>query len=260
MGSAFIGSNEPVAYDGDIDRRFFEPGHVDPGEGFGFTGRDDNPFGRSFDVPLIPRSEWEGRIKAIEAAGLRNSDRLRRAGYRIKNQRSTSYCWVFAGTSAVEAARIAQGDPHISLSPASVGCLVKNYQNRGGWSGEAARKGSESGWVPSALWPDHAISREYDTPASRQQREGNRLDDWYDLGRNFDAVMTLLLSGRCVSVGFNWWRHEVLACDPLFSGSQFGYRIANSWGEDWGEDGFGVLLGQKAVPDNAMCPVLTTPR
>jgi len=33
---------------------------------------------------------------------------------------------------------------------------------------------------------------------------------------------------------------------------QWGVVFANSWGKDWGEDGYGVLLGDKAVPYEAI--------
>ncbi|MHA2101332.1 MAG: hypothetical protein ACW99A_21960, partial [Candidatus Kariarchaeaceae archaeon] len=86
-----------------------------------------DPFGSfaaPFSLPTIPKSEWADRIEEMEKTQSRLSDIMKERGIKTKDQKSTSFCWVFAATSAVQAVRVVQGYEHIELSPSSVGCLV----------------------------------------------------------------------------------------------------------------------------------------
>jgi hypothetical protein len=44
--------------------------------------------------------------------------------------------------------------------------------------------------------------------------------------------------------------------DPVTAG--FGMRLRNSWGSGWGQAGFGVLAGSKAVPDGGVGVLVVT--
>ena len=85
-------------------------------------------------------------------------------------------------------------------------------------------------------------------------------ESWIDLTRadydqvmTFDQVASCLLSNIPCAVDFNWWGHSVMACDLVeVSSNSFGIRIRNSWTDSWGDKGFSVLQGSKAIPDNAV--------
>lgn len=210
--------------------------------------------GRKFDLPLIPRSEWRERIKDQEAGRFRPSDAMRRAGVPVKNQRSTSYCWVFAATSCVEQCRALAGLDFVSLSPASVGGPIKDYRNQGGWPTQAIRYIGDRGICPSSVWPDCEILRSLDDPESRALRQGFRLGEWLEFGASFDALATCLLLALPVAVGYNWWSHAVVMLDlvALDGQDQFGTRGRNSWGPGYGDDGFFVLTGSKMFPGDGV--------
>lgn len=229
--------------------------------GRGYEQRDweADPFGSfaaPFGLPLIDPSEYADRIEEMERTKTRLSDLIKAAGMKTKNQQSTSFCWIFAATSAVQAIRIVQGEPHVELSPASVGCLVTGFRNQGGWSTQGIKRGASDGWVPSSLWPDTAISRQYDTQATKDAREGNKVQEWWELRpRNDQELMTCLLSRIPVAIGQSYWSHAVLALDPLiFSDGSTGHLDLNSWGSSYGDQGFFVQKGSKRFADDAVAP------
>lgn len=229
------------------------------GRGYVPRDRSTHPTGFYASVPplppdfLIPRSEWRDRCELLEKSGQLPSQVLRRRKFKGKNQQQTNYCWVNGPVGAGEATRVYKGLTQISYSPASVGAPIKGYRNVGGWGAEAVEKLMRDGAVPSALWPDNAIDPRYDTAETRKAREDGKIRLAYDLPeRSFDALFSALLRCLFCAVGYNWWSHEVFACDPLVLGANsYGIRIRNSWGERWEDEGFGVLEEGKATPDDA---------
>lgn len=225
----------------------------------GYLGRHV-PFGKmryasTYDDQIIPESEWKDYINHQIATKSRLSDMLVNAGWSVKNQRNTNYCWVFAAAAACEALIVRQQGKTLRLSPASVGSKITRFRNVGGWSTKAVEYIAEHGIVPSSLWPDTAISRSYDTTEAWKEAAKFQVIEWIDLEpRNREQLFSALLKGIPVAVGFNWWGHAVLALDVVFIDGKWGIRIANSWGNNWGHDGFGILLGNKALPDDAVAP------
>jgi hypothetical protein len=215
------------------------------------------PFPQSL---MIPESEWEARIRERQERGISIRGLMAANGIQIKRQ-TIGYCWIFAPTLAVEIARVQQGHKHIPLSPASAGAYVKNFRNVGGWGHEALDRFHSHGLNTTAEWPDNSLDRRLDTPANREAALKNRVPEWWHLpDDNFAAVMSVLLRNFTCPVGFNWWGHEVLAIDPLWIDGGPAYAIANSWGPEWGDQGFGVLRGRKAVPQDAVVPRTVLPR
>ena len=224
-----------------------------------------HPFGglaeaEPFDIPLIPRSEWDDRIKEAEA----NRSHLRAlcedAGMPVLDQNGTSYCWINAPTWCVMVQRIAAGLPMVRLSPASVGAKIKNFRNQGGWGTEGLEYIARHGLVPQAQWPPNAISRSHDNAASDAERPKFKVREWWDIPRNFDKMATCLFLNVPVAIGLNWWSHEVTAMRVVSLGSgKYGCEIANSWGAGWSDKGYGVLTESKGTPDDAVAPRTVTP-
>jgi hypothetical protein len=191
------------------------------GEMAGYEERQDaygsQPFAAPFSLPLIPRSEWRERIEEMTRTKTRISDMAAQVNWKPKHQARTLYCWINGVTMAKELARIIAGQPHVPLSPASVGAPINGYRNAGGWGTKGIAYGSEHGWVPESMWPANAIDRRYDTPETRAIRAKYQVDDWVDCRPgNFDQAMTMLLLRRPGLRADMRWSHLVACMDPLY--------------------------------------------
>lgn len=221
------------------------------------------PRSRAFDLPIIPRSEWDDRINELE----KNKSTLRhvldRDAIPSLNQGNTNYCWCNGVVTGMTAVRAANRQPYIALSPASVAAPIKNYRNYGGWGGEALEYIIDNGICSTKHWPANAIDRDYDNAQSQANRRLHMVTEWIDIDCDdrdcFDMVFTCLLLNMPVACGFNWWSHETCALWPVrLSAGRYAIGHRNSWGDDYGENGFFVLEGRKAIPDDACVPVVVT--
>jgi len=217
------------------------------------------------DALLVPESEWQARIQERQARKTGLRDIIRRSGLKVLDQQRTNYCWVNAPTFAAMAMRAVQNQPLVLLSPASVGAPIKEYANRGGWGSEAIRYAQEHGWVPQSMWPANAIDRQYDTVEARTERAYYRVLEWQLLREAYGPVqvagdlalrrlVSYLLRNVPVPVGYPWWSHEVCAVDVGWKDGQPTIIFANSWGEAWGDEGYGELQGDRRVPADAVAP------
>jgi hypothetical protein len=203
--------------------------------------------------PVIPRSEWADRVAEIDAGQAWPTDRIT---WKARSQSSTRYCWANGPCTAAEIQAVMQGLPFVQWSAASVAAPITNYRNVGGWGADAVEHLLKFGAAAEALWPNAAISRQYDTAESRADRENRKVLEWIDVpANNFDALATCLLLGFACAVGYDWWGHEVVATRLVKNGSSWGVEIRNSWGE-WGTTnrhgvyGFSVLSESKGTPDD----------
>lgn len=226
---------------------------------------DRNPrgsFGTAFNIPLIPESEWRGRIEHQQATRSSLVHLADDAGLNVLDQNGTSYCWINATIRAMELFRLANGLPIVKLSPASVGGPIKGYENEGGWGIEGLRYLEKHGAVPVSMWPANAINQKYDTAETRSIREQFKItESWEIPERSFEALATCLLLNIPVSAGYNWWGHQI-CCARLvvLANGDFGVEIDNSWSTSWGTNGRGILTRQKATPDDiAVSPRTITP-
>jgi len=218
-------------------------------DSYGYGAAAD-PFPKSL---LIPRNEWQARIKEMEEQKSRCSDMFKQAGGRIKFQNPLSYCWIFAVTSAIEHACIAQGMPYESLSPASAGARIKNFQDVGGWGKEALEWIIANGINTTEEWPDTSLERSLLTAAMKASAMKRRATEWWELQpRNDDQLVSCLLRRKPVAIGLNWWGHEVLAVDPVWVNGAIAVRFQNSYDKDWEDEGYGVLQGDRMKADDAV--------
>lgn len=240
----------------------------DPKKGRGLIPRDYTaqpygsvPYAVSLPLPTIPRDEWTERIEAGERTKSRIPDLCDAAGLKVKNQEQTNYCWINAPVHCLEVLRVVQGEEYVELSPASCGAKIKGFRNVGGWGTEGVEFLTKSGAVPCSLWPANAIDRRYDTPEANSEREKYQVDEWWECRpRDFDELATCLLLNVPVAIGLSFWGHEVtaVALVKLDGRDQYGVMFDNSWGENWGDKGRGVLTGSKMIPDDAIAPRVAT--
>jgi hypothetical protein len=229
-----------------------------------------------FDMPLIPRSEWSARIKEGNETKSFLSH-IRRIGSEGKpipslDQNGKGYCWAHSATHAVMMLRASMGLPYVRLSAYAIACVIKNYQDEGGWGAQALdfiatgidKNGKHYEGVPSVdNWPEKSMKSSNDNPATWENAALHKVTEGfvdiqaaqYDRDLTFDQTMTCLLSRIPVIGDFNWWSHSICLLDPVeIEPGSFGVKILNSWSDQWGDLGEAVLQGNKAIPDGATAP------
>lgn len=226
----------------------------------------------SFNLPLIPKSEYSARIKERVIRKAQLSDiRLKGDGGRpipSLDQGRKGYCWTHSTVQAIMMLRAWMNESYVPLSAYAVACIIKNFIDEGGWGALSLDFATTRG-VPSQLfWPQQSMSRDYDNPATWENAALHKsVESWadlnasvYDRNLTFEQVATLLLTDTPVVADYNWWGHSVCLLDLVeVEPGSFGVRILNSWGDGWSDRGMGILQGNHAIPDGAVAPRATLP-
>lgn len=218
-----------------------------PGENEGYAGT----FEDLASVPLIPESEWQDRIRQQERDKTRLIDLANDMGMHIRNQAQTNYCWAFGTCRSAEYAILQTGINRF-ISPASVAAPIKNFANQGGWGDQALDYMARNGFNLDEEWPQSSRDRRYYSPDNRALAKKRVVTEYYKLtpGRQgWAEVVSCILAGLPVAVGFNWWRH--LVCGTWLT-TNLEMGIDNSWGTNWGNNGRGLLSGSRKYPDGAV--------
>lgn len=238
------------------------PADIPPGSswGQGYAQRDravdpEAGFAKPMTIPLFSRQEIKERAADREKEKKRIFDVMAQEGVKPLHQGVTNFCWANAPCDAVQVVRVLRGSPHVPLSPASVGSLVTNGSNVGGWPLKFLKRAAQDGIATQATWKPNAIGLQYDTPESRATRTPFKVDPdgWIDLPpNNWDAVFTYLVLGSPVTLCHMEWSHAVLAIDVMILASgELAVLCRNSgYGRD--ASGHSIVRESFGLPDDAL--------
>ena len=208
---------------------------------------------------IVPESEWLKELQFKEENGTLTSQIIKKNGPPPKNQQQTNYCWINAAACCQEIIRELAGEEYVDFSPASAGGPITGFQNVGGYGSQGLRWVAEHGFVPTKYWPANAIDKKYYTADNKAIALNYRFTDWYELQiRSIEEVVACLLANIPVSVGYNWWGHQVTLLDLVRKNNRWGFRFYNSWGAEYGDGGMAILQGSQMFPDDAIAPFRAT--
>ena len=206
--------------------------------------------------PKVPRSQWPALH--AQAKGTYLGDLIRAAKIPVKDQDGLGYCWVYASTSCVEAIRALQGQPLLVLSPESVGGPVTGWRNQGGWGYDALEQLTKAGACETSYMDSANSLRPSRWKAGWEANaELHKITDaWATIDDDgFDGVVTAVLLRLPVSIGLDWWGHQVIITGLVDLGNgKWGVEFRNSWG-DWEDDGWSTLTEAKAQPSGSFACV-----
>jgi hypothetical protein len=157
----------------------------------------------------------------------------------IKRQTGPS-CTSNAWTGAMKALyRFSGYDACPELSAASLFSFVGSF--RGSSIQDNQRRLLTVGCVPESLWPSSAINGR--PPAGFEAEAPKWRLRAVEYVTDFAAGTWTLFRGRPVVFGVDWGGggHCIWATRVFKGAKGWAWEIANSWGEDWGDRGFGLL-------------------
>jgi len=217
-------------------------------------------FAPRFSLDIIPESQWQSRLDELIARKAQLSD-IRNTGMngsRIpsRDQNGRGYCWGHSSTSVAMIWRALMGLPYADLSAYAVCCIIKRFRDEGGNAIDSLSFMADRGIPTSQYWPQQSTNRSNDNPQTWANAALHKFaPNWMDLDTDQDQMraqlVTCLLLGIPVATDFDWWGHSVASID-LVSVRPFRTRIWNSWGDDWSDNGMGLLEGSKAIPNGAV--------
>jgi hypothetical protein len=226
------------------------------------------------ELPLIDWQEMPDRIAEKVANKSQLSDIRNRGdnGRPIKSldQNGQGYCWMYSGTMAAMLLRAKANMPHVRLSGHAGACIIKNFRDQGGWGAAGLDRLMSHGQPSIEFWPEKSMRREHDNPRTWENAALHKvLEGWieieaaqYDRNLSFQQTLTSLLYDIPVIGDYNHWGHSVCLMDAVdvypnkraTDPGRYGVRLINSWTDNWGNNGTGVLTDRKAVPDGATAP------
>lgn len=224
-----------------------------PGEfGTGYQQRDyaafpENCLGMADHAPIkrIPMKEWPELIRYKKEKKLWITDKCDAMGLSVKNQKSTSYCWIFAPTHGMEIRYILMGNKKLILSPSYAGSIIKGGRNQGGSGIVGIKFLAERGTCTQEYHGETLQTRNI-TPEAHGNAEHHKITSYDDMDyRDDELIGSYILADYPVTVGIPAWWHEVLLTEIVHDGRRHHFVFDNSWSTSFGKNGRGVLSGAK---------------
>ena len=197
-------------------------------------------------IPTIPRSEWAGLITQGKGTFLHD---LTHDKLEPHDQGGTNYCWAHGSVRTAEVLRVFEGQEALILSAESIAVPLTGGRNRGGYPEEALHQLRNFGACTQYYWPKNDRNEKNAMSGWEENAKLHRLIRWVDV-KGFDVQMTLALLRVPVAIGLSWWGHLVCQLDPVhFGGNDFGIGCDNSWGADYGDNGYFILTEKRGTAD-----------
>jgi hypothetical protein len=206
------------------------------------------------------------------------------------DQNGQGYCWFYGAIGALQCVRARMNLPYRQLSGHAGGCKIKKFRDEGGWGALGVEFLLEHGCPDTDHWPEKSMSRSHDTPATWENAKLYKADmvvadlasPVYNRDLSYGQQLTVLLNGGCTVDDYDWQGHCTFGCDVVNGATQrgivrgeagkipdlaefdkmfamndpvtrgLGKRSRNSWSERYGDRGYYVLTGSKAVGSNSV--------
>jgi C1A family cysteine protease len=174
----------------------------------------------------------------------------------IKNQGGCGSCWAFCAVAAMESQILIHSGMEEDLSEqAVVSCNTVGDDCGGGWMDTAYDLWINYGAVRESRVPYHEIDTE---PCMQESFEvAATLDDYYFVGETVNDIKQAVLNGpvavaMSVCGGFGSYTSgcyeesctdinhgvTIVGWDDTMCGGEGAWIVKNSWGPDWGENGY----------------------
>ncbi len=220
-----------------------------------------NPYAKPCEevFDLIPESEWVDRIKERDENKSWQYEIAKQL--KVKDQGRLGFCHAYGTVETAEVSRAIANEPYVQLSAESIGGPVTNWRNEGADPsddleqlinvGACRQDFMDKAWsLNPRKWKD----------GWEEDCANHKCTEWIDLavpGKELEAAVSACLLGFACGLGYMWWFHFVMSGLKLKVVDASAKRMynkysmlgRNSWGPDYGEDGFFWLTGTKMIPD-----------
>lgn len=238
----------------------------DPSDGrCGTVPRDFSrvPYGSIPSVPtgavrIHPMESWPDLIADKERTRSTLKDIWLDTPIGVLDQESVSYCHAFSAVMLIMLQRAKEGLPYVQLSASSIGGPVTGWRNAGAYIHDDLERAVSHGACSTAFGPMLTTAQRDFKAGWEADAAKNKVSEFTDVKpRNFLEHGSLLLDNHPVGVGLNYWGHavtdmvlrDVNPSKPATDWTRYGTEFLNSWKASWGNGGFGIRTGNKALAD-----------
>jgi len=197
-----------------------------PGQHCGFLSDNAATLG----ISLIPQAEWPALINDI-------GDGLKQNSNWAYDQGQVGSCASEGANGLVDVIRDREGQPKVRFNP--YGTYQENDvsggRDQGSTLGDNMRSVRIRGCHPASLHPRSLGWRARPSAASYAAALHYRVDEYYEI-RNWTEMGSALLQGFCVFTAYPGHAWIMLALKNIQQG-----LWRNSWSEQWGDGGYGII-------------------